>query len=261
MSVFKQYPATKRIVHVIAFSAAVLVVTRLALQFGKVANTGTVGFSFLILVTLSAFFADMTVAVITSVIAGLCFNYFFLPPIGTWTIAAVDDWIALAALLLTAIAISRLTSSARAHWDRAKMLDDALMKLKEFGVWLLSVPHDRLTLSGTASEVVKRFAAEYCSIHVFVEGKWHHFSGVAQSELSEKIESRLRSMPDHPTDALEIAEEHAPGMRYAQINQGDTPLALLAIKSGSLPSSAINVLAYMIGLRLADILQNRQPLP
>ncbi len=40
-------------------------------------------------------------ALVASVLAMLCFNFFFLPPFGTFTIAAWDNWIALAAFLIT----------------------------------------------------------------------------------------------------------------------------------------------------------------
>src|SRR5262245_36657536 len=98
----------KRLLFISGFCTAIFVLTRIALQFGNVTNAPTVGFTFLILVLLSAFFADMVVAVITSLIAGSCFNFFFLPPVGTFTIASLDDWISFVAFLLTAIAISRL---------------------------------------------------------------------------------------------------------------------------------------------------------
>ena len=75
----------KRIIFISGFCAAVFVLTRIALQFGSVANAPTVGFAFLILVVLSAFFGDLAVAVATSIVAASCFNFFFLPPVGTFT--------------------------------------------------------------------------------------------------------------------------------------------------------------------------------
>jgi two-component system sensor histidine kinase KdpD len=96
----------------LSFIAAVVVLTRIALQFGTIANPTTVGFAFLILVVLAAVVAGLTVAVITSVVATLFFNYFFFPPIGTFAIADFHNWVALFAFLFTSIVISRLTSSA-----------------------------------------------------------------------------------------------------------------------------------------------------
>ena len=61
---------------------------------------------------------------------------------------------------------------------------------------------------------------EYCSIHVFSEGKWHHFTGVARKDISREIAGRLKSLADHPTNVMELVDEHSLGVRYQQINQG-----------------------------------------
>ena len=62
-------------------------------------------------------------SVFMSVIATLAFNYFFLPPIGTFTVADPQNWIALFAFLVTAVTASELSerarSGARASRNRA----------------------------------------------------------------------------------------------------------------------------------------------
>jgi two-component system, OmpR family, sensor histidine kinase KdpD len=251
----------KRVMFISGFCAAVFVLTRIALQFGTVANAPTVGFTFLILVLLSAFFADIVVAVATSVVAASCFNFFFLPPVGTFTIASLDDWISFVTFLMTAIAISRLTASARHHAVQARKLDGILSKLKEFGAWLISMPQDRISLSSIAEQIVILFSMEYCSIHVYSEGKWHHFTGVARKDISNEIAGRLKYVTDHPTNVMELVDENSLGVRYQQINQGTDPVALLAIKTEEFPASALNALAYMIGVRLMEVLQDKPNTP
>src|SRR5262245_55822488 len=162
----------RRITQILLFCASIFLVTRIALQIGSVANAPTVGFLFLILVLLSAFFGDLAVSIITSIVAALCFNFFFLPPIGTFNIAAVNDLVSLAAFLLTPIAISRLTSSAHDNAGKASNLDLTMSRLRDFGGWLLSIPHEELSLSAIAAKVVEMFGVEYCSIHIYFEGKW-----------------------------------------------------------------------------------------
>jgi two-component system sensor histidine kinase KdpD len=50
----------------------------------------------------------------------LCFNFFFLPPFGTLTIASPDNWIALAAFLITAITAGQLSARARQRAEEAE---------------------------------------------------------------------------------------------------------------------------------------------
>jgi len=51
----------------------------------------------------------------------LCFNFFFLPPLGTFTIAATDPWIALLAFLLTAITAGQLSARAKRRAEEAEL--------------------------------------------------------------------------------------------------------------------------------------------
>jgi K+-sensing histidine kinase KdpD len=236
------------------FLTAICVITRIALQFQDFFNPTTVGFSFLIVVVLSAVFAGLAVAISIAVIATLLFNYFFFPPIGTLRIYDFHNWVAVFALFFTAIVISRLTASAHENARRRELLDTSLKQLREFSSWLSQVHHDFVTLSEIAEGAVKNFLLKYCSIHVYAEGKWHHFSGTSIGELSQHVADILKSNQDHPTNILELAEEQGLGVRYSQIRTGNESFAVIAIK-GDLPQEAFDTFASMIGLLLAEILR------
>src|SRR5882757_1167452 len=51
-------------------------------------------------------------SIFTSIAGVLAFNFFFLPPLGTFTIADPDNWVALFAFLVTAVTASQLSSRA-----------------------------------------------------------------------------------------------------------------------------------------------------
>ena len=59
-------------------------------------------------------------ALVASVLAMLCFNFFFLPPFGTFTIAATDNWIALFAFLITAVTAGQLSARAKNRAEEAE---------------------------------------------------------------------------------------------------------------------------------------------
>ena len=59
-------------------------------------------------------------SIAASVFAMLCFNYFFLPPIGQFTIADPQNWVALFAFLCTALAGSELSDRAKRQTLEAK---------------------------------------------------------------------------------------------------------------------------------------------
>lgn len=58
-------------------------------------------------------------AIIASLLGVACFNFFFLPPIGTFTISEPDNLVALFAFLVTAITAGQLSSRARRRTEEA----------------------------------------------------------------------------------------------------------------------------------------------
>jgi two-component system, OmpR family, sensor histidine kinase KdpD len=244
---------------ILVFGALILITTKLIQIFVALSTPSTAAFSFLIIVLLSAFFGDLLVAIITSIVATLSFDYFFLPPFGTFHVAAYSDWISLAAFLAASVIISRLTASAAENASNVKELKKAMEQLEEFTKLLLDTPYDQFTLSGIAIEALRIFSLEYCSIHVYNEGKWDHFTGTAESSISEEVKNRLKLVQDHQTQLIDFADESLLGVQYMQINKGITPVALLAIKSSTLPSEVIGTIAYIIGVRLNTIKKNNKP--
>ncbi len=251
MNLTKSNQATLvRIGKILLFSALILGVTQIIRAFAAISTPSTAAFIFLIIVLLSAFFGDLLIAIIASMVATLCFDYFFLPPFGTFHIAAYSDWISLIAFLVTSAIISHLTASAAEHAAEVRELKKAMEQLKEFAELLLTTPYEQLTLSGIATEALRIFSLEYCSIHVYREGNWDDFTGTAESSISEGVKNRLTLVKDHPTQLIDFADESLLGVQYIHINKGRSPIALLAIKSSTLSPEAIGVMAYIIGVRL-----------
>src|SRR4051794_5488790 len=67
--------------------AATALTTLVYVRWLHVANPATVSPTFLMLVLVVAAAAPLWTAIIVSFVAVLSFNYFFLPPVGTFTIA------------------------------------------------------------------------------------------------------------------------------------------------------------------------------
>ncbi|HEY4954657.1 MAG TPA: ATP-binding protein, partial [Gemmatimonadaceae bacterium] len=76
-------------------------------------NPTTVALSYLIAILLIATTWGIVEATTASIFAVLCFNFFFLPPVGTLTIADPQNWVAFVAFLVTAIVASQLSGRAR----------------------------------------------------------------------------------------------------------------------------------------------------
>src|ERR1700684_370494 len=76
-------------------------------------NQTTVALTFLVMVQLVAFSWGLGHSVCLAIGCTLLYNYFFLPPIGSFTIADPQNWVALLSFLASAIVISRISESER----------------------------------------------------------------------------------------------------------------------------------------------------
>ena len=59
-------------------------------------------------------------ALVASALGVLCFNFFFLPPVHTFAIDDPDDWVALAAFLITAVTAGQLSVRAKRRAEEAE---------------------------------------------------------------------------------------------------------------------------------------------
>jgi len=100
---------------VIRYTVAVSVVFLIALFFRRihVTNPTTVALTFLLTVLIVSTVWGLRVSVFMAVVATLAFNFYFLPPVGTFTIADPQNWVALFAFLVTAVIASQLSARAR----------------------------------------------------------------------------------------------------------------------------------------------------
>ena len=76
-------------------------------------NPTTVALTLLLFILLLAAEWGLRYAVVISVVATALYNFYFLPPVGTFTITDPQNWLALLAFLATAIVASRLSERAR----------------------------------------------------------------------------------------------------------------------------------------------------
>ena len=83
-------------------------------------NPGTAGFAFLVVVLFASLRGGLAAGIVASILATLCYNFFFFPPLYTLRLADASNWITLAALLLTSVTVSRLVLAAQIQAERAE---------------------------------------------------------------------------------------------------------------------------------------------
>lgn len=98
--------------------AAATIVLRI---FGDHINPTTVALAFLLIVVFLATAWGPKPAIVASLLGVACFNFFFLPPLHTFTIADPENWIALFAFLITAITVGQLSAHAKRRAEEANV--------------------------------------------------------------------------------------------------------------------------------------------
>ncbi|HZP62770.1 MAG TPA: DUF4118 domain-containing protein [Terriglobales bacterium] len=101
-------------------------------------NPTTTALTFLIGVLAVSATWGLRPAIFMAVLATLAFNYYFLPPIGTFNIAETQNWVALFAFLVTAIIASQLAERARREAESANSRRGEIERLYKFSQQLLS---------------------------------------------------------------------------------------------------------------------------
>ena len=137
----------------------------------------TVALALLLVVLNTATIARLWIATVVSLVAMLSLNFFFLPPVGTFTIADPQNWIALFAFLTVAVIASNLSAAAQ---DRAR---EAIARRNEV-TRLFDLTRDVLLTTETASaiealarHVARRFELTRVAIYLPADYGWRSYQG------------------------------------------------------------------------------------
>ena len=127
-------------------------------------NATSVALAFLLGVLGISAYYGIRHAVFMSVLGTLAFNYFFLPPIGTLTIADPQNWVALFAFLVTAVTASELSARARREGREAVERRKELERLYAFSQLLLSSDNAAELLNTIPRYIVESFGVRSAAI-------------------------------------------------------------------------------------------------
>jgi two-component system sensor histidine kinase KdpD len=108
-------------------------------KHGPHANVTTVALTFLLVVLVVSASWGFWYAALVALLSTLAFNFFFLPPFGTFTIADPQNWVALFAFLATAMIAGQLSERARRETVRANQRRRELEHLYAFSQRLLTL--------------------------------------------------------------------------------------------------------------------------
>jgi len=183
-------------------------------------NSNTAGFAFLIVVLLSSLRGGLIAGAVASILATLCYNYFFFPPLYTFTIHDSSNWVALAAFLVTSVVVSRLVIAARIQAARAEHAQ-ALRESEALKTSLLrAISHDLatpLTAITIQTEGLRRKAQHDPELQVAVAGiagetarLRRRIDNLLSMARLEAGKAKPRPEPTPPADLFRAVRENLP---------------------------------------------------
>ena len=224
-------------------------------------NPTTVALAYLLVTLFVASLGDVVVAVVTSGMATLCFNFFFLPPVGTLTIADAHNWVALFSFLVVSIVASRLSTTARVRAQEALDRRNEVTRLFDLTRDILLTTEREGALAAIARHVARRFELDIVAICVPQgDGGWQISQGggvaaeTASADLDRafaagggamEFDARTRTYGGH----REIGSEAGP-IALAPVRIGARTIALLATAGRPLHPGARDAIAGIVAIAL-----------
>lgn len=213
-------------------------------------NPTTVALSLLLFILVLATEWGLRYAVVFSVAATVCYNFFFLPPVNTFTISDPQNWLALFVFLITAIIASRLSQRARNEADDARARERELEVLFQLSRELLQTDSIGTLLSSAPFAVVSVTAARLGILYL-LDGDRLYRAGL--DEVSEVEIPHLRQLATTLTSVTCQGDEIEIPLR-----SGVRPRGLLVLRGALLSVKTSEAIGGLISLAMdrAQALEN-----
>ncbi len=205
-------------------------------------NPTTVALTFLLVVLLLASRWGLTIAITTAVVATLAFNYYFLPPIHTFTIADPQNWIALLAFLTSAIVASRLSERARREALNATRRRKEVERLYSLSQQLLATDNVMELLNSIPSYVRDAFGLKAAAMYL-PKRKEVYRTGVDHPELSQE---QLESVSGRG----ELVMDEERQMCFVPLRVGVRPVGSLGLEGAVLSRETLEAVGSLIAISI-----------
>lgn len=136
-------------------------------------NATTVALAFLLAILVIATAWGLIEAIVASLVAVGCLNYFFMQPIGTFTIADPQNWVALFAFLSTAIVAGQLSNYAKQRAREAEARQLEMERLYALSRAILLTDTTRPVAKQIADHIAQVFDCRAVALYDRASGETH----------------------------------------------------------------------------------------
>jgi two-component system, OmpR family, sensor histidine kinase KdpD len=205
-------------------------------------NPTTVSLTFLLAVLIVSAAWGLLYAVFLAIVATLALNFYFLPPVHTFTIADPENWVALFVFLATAIIASQLSERARREALHATQRRREIERLYTFSQRLLITENVPELLNAVPKYIVECFDVRTAAI--FVNGREDAYrSGPDTHELSiEQLKAVAARGEPMINDERQLS--------FVPLHLGVQSVGAMALSGGSLTRETLEALGTLIAIAI-----------
>src|SRR5271154_1916789 len=229
---------------IVGLAASVAIVAAITFVYFRLlhVNHTTVALSFLLAILAVSAVWGMAVSVSMSILAMLSLNYFFLPPVGMFTIADPQNWVALVVFLITSITGSQLSSRIRTEADEAHHRRREVERLYRFSRKLLGEGNVIQLMNAIPDYIVESFEAGAAELFLPQKDKFYR-SGFGASHLDEEGMKAA-----YAND--EITINAGTGVYFIPVRLGVRPIASLGISGAQLSRQTLEAVSSLVAIAI-----------
>jgi two-component system sensor histidine kinase KdpD len=255
---------TRRLTEAARWLAVAIALAAITVVYGYCfpVNHTTVALTMLLLVLLIAGNVGLRYAVGASIGGTLLFNFFFLPPVNTLTIADTQNWVALFAFLGTAIYAAHLASRIREESDEANSRRRESEMLYRLGRQLLQQENVGQLFNYIPSAVASAFNSPAVTLYLAHGDRIYlsdpkriasvHIAWQRDSETSTCDRPRAEIVRDL-REAMNLPIFHPPEISYPTaipLRIGVRPAGALLLEATSLSRETMEALSGLVSMSI-----------
>lgn len=205
-------------------------------------NATTVSLTFLLAVLILSATWGLLYAVFMAIMATLALNFYFLPPVHTFTISDPENWIAMFVFLATAIIASQLSERARREALRATQRRHEIERLYTFSQRLLTTENVPELLNAVPRYVVDSFGLEAAA--VFLNGREDTYRSGPDIHALNAEKLKMVAARGEPT--IESALNRA----FVPLHLGVQSVGAIGLSGGGLSRETMEALGTLIAIAI-----------
>jgi two-component system, OmpR family, sensor histidine kinase KdpD len=210
--------------------------------YGIPVNATTVGFAYLLLVLIIASIWGFFEASLASIGSTLAFNFFFFPPVGKFTIADPQNWVALFSFLTTSLIASRLSAEAKRKALDALARQQDVERLYTFSRAILLIDDSEPFPKQLVRKLAEIF--QFDAVVLYERGT-ESFYRAGPSDF-DGLEDELRDAALQGTSFADGQHDRV----ITAVRLGSEPIAGLALQGAQMPDSTLQGIANLVAIGL-----------